>query len=375
MTGPLLDVVNSVWPFLVVITVIVFFHELGHYSVARRNGVRVEVFSIGFGREIVGWTDRAGTRWRIALVPLGGYVKMFGQASRESGCPLTDEESRISFDSKTVGQRFAIVLAGPLANFVLSILLFAGLFTLVGQNQTLPQASEIIDGGAAERGGMRPGDLILAIDGRAIDDFQDLQFIVSTSPGVPLAFTILRDGETNELVIAPDTVLEDDGFGNQRQSGRLGIALTAGSIVVERLAPLDALWEGVRETWVWITRIFDFVGKIFEGTQSSRDLAGPLGIAQVSSGFAELGVASLVLFMAILSVNLGLINLFPLPLLDGGHLMFYTVEIIRGRPLGARAQDLCQMVGLALVGTLFVFVTFNDLLRMGLFETLLGMGS
>ena len=365
----MIDIINGIWPFLVVITIIVFFHELGHYWVARRNGVRVEVFSIGFGTEIAGWTDGAGTRWRLSLVPLGGYVKMFGQGAPESdSTQLSREEHAISFQTKSVGQRFAIVLAGPLANFILSIVLFAGLFFLVGQNQTLPRAGEIIEGSAAERGGMVAGDLITAIDGTSIEAFQDLQFIVSTNPGVPLVFNVLRDGETVNLVIAPDIVMEDDGFGNQRETGRLGIMLTAANIVVERLGPVEALWEGARETWRWCLRIFDFLGKIFEGSQSSRDLAGPLGIAHVSAGFAELGVASLVLFMAILSVNLGLINLFPIPLLDGGHLMFYTFEFLFGRPLGARAQEMCQLVGIGLVGALFLFVTFNDLLRLGLFD-------
>ncbi len=365
----MIDIINGIWPFLVVITVIVFFHELGHYWVARRNGVRVEVFSIGFGMEIAGWTDGAGTRWRLSLVPLGGYVKMFGQGAPESdGTELSREEYAVSFQTKSVGQRFAIVLAGPLANFILSIVLFAGLFFLVGQNQTLPRAGEIIEGSAAERGGMEAGDLITAIDGTSIEAFQDLQFIVSTNPGAPLVFNVLRDGETLNLVIAPDVVMEDDGFGNQRETGRLGIMLTAANIVVERLGPLEALWEGARETWSWCLRIFDFLGKIFEGSQSSRDLAGPLGIAHVSAGFAELGVTSLVLFMAILSVNLGLINLFPIPLLDGGHLMFYTFEFVFGRPLGARAQEMCQLVGIGLVGALFLFVTFNDLLRLGLFD-------
>ena len=371
----MIDIVNSVWPFLVVITVIVFFHELGHYWVARHNGVRVEVFSIGFGTELFGWTDRAGTRWRLSLIPLGGYVKMFGQGPEDDGRALSEDERAVSFQTKSVGQRFAIVLAGPVANFILAIVLFAGLFTLVGQNQTLPQASEVIEGSAAERGGMVPGDLIVAIDGTAIDDFQDLRFIVSTSPGIPLVFSVQREGETLDLVIAPDVVMQDDGFGNERETGRLGIAMTAGSIVVERLSPVDALWEGVRETWVWIARIFDFLGKVLEGAQSSRDLAGPVGIAHVSAGFAELGLSSLVLFMAILSVNLGLINLFPVPLLDGGHLMFYTVEVLLGRPLGARAQDVCQIVGVGLVGALFLFVTFNDLLRLGLFDLIRGLVS
>ena len=365
----MIDIANSIWPFLVVITIIVFFHELGHYWVARRNGVRVEVFSIGFGAEIVGWTDSAGTRWRLSLVPLGGYVKMFGQGAPESDCQaLSREEQAVSFHTKSVGQRFAIVAAGPLANFILSIVLFAGLFTLVGQNQTLPRAGEVMEGSAAERGGMVAGDLIVAIDNTAIEAFQDLQFIVATNPGIPLVFHVLRDGETVELAIAPDIVMEDDGFGNQREAGRLGIMLTAANTVVERLDPAEALWQGARETWRWCLRIFDFLGKILEGSQSSRDLAGPLGIAHVSAGFAELGVASLVLFMAILSVNLGLINLFPIPLLDGGHLMFYTFEFVFGRPLGARAQDVCQIVGIGLVGALFLFVTFNDLLRLGLFD-------
>ena len=373
-----MDILNAVWPFLVVITVIVFFHELGHYWVAKRNGVHVEVFSIGFGRELFGWNDRSGTRWKVSLLPLGGYVKMLGQSDTgpdadQAAEAWTPEQHAQAFPSKTVGQRFAIVLAGPVANLLLSIVLFAGVFTFVGQSLTLPEATTVLEGSAAEKGGILPGDLIVAIDGSAVSRFDELQFAISTSPGVPMEFEILRNGETITLEIVPEVVLQDDGRGNEREIGRLGISTD--KVVFERIPVGQALWAGVVETYTWCARIFDFLGKIFAGTQSSSDLAGPLGIADMSGSVAQNGFANLVLFMAILSVNLGLINLFPVPMLDGGHLVFYVIEAVRGRPLGARAQEYGFFVGLGLVGALFLFVTFNDLSRLGVVDFLAGLVS
>lgn len=373
----MIDLFNAIWPFLVVITVIVFFHELGHYWVARRNGVHVEVFSVGFGRELFGWTDRAGTRWKFAVLPLGGYVKMFGQNDTgpddRAQTGWSERERAGAFPEKSVGQRFAIVLAGPLANFVLAIVLFAGVFAFVGQSRTLPEATTVIAGSAAEKGGLLPGDLIVAVDGMAISRFDELQFVVLTSPGVPLLLEVERGGRRLALTVAPDAVLEDDSFGNRREVGRLGIRTD--KVVFERVPPGEAIWSGVEETYLWCVRILDFVGQIVSGTQSSRELAGPLGIAQISGSVAERGLPQLVLFTAILSVNLGMINLFPVPMLDGGHLVFYVIEAVRGRPLGERAQHYGFVVGLGLVVALFLFVTFNDLARIGVVDFLSGLVS
>jgi regulator of sigma E protease len=371
-----MEFIGSVWsyvvPFIVVITVIVFFHELGHYLFARLNGVRVEVFSIGFGRELFGWNDRHGTRWKVAMLPLGGYVKMFGQSDLgpdgQGADDWTDEQKAEAFPNKTVMQRFWVVLGGPLANFILAIVLFAGVFAFVGRSETLPEASTVVENSAAERAGIEPGDLIVAIDGKTIERFDDLQYVISLSPGRPLNVELLRNGETIVLQVTPDSVTETDDMGNERQVGRLGISTT--SVVYEKVPLGEALWGGVEETLRWTTRIFDFLGQVISGRQSSKDLAGPLGIAQMSGTVAEYGVASLVMFMAILSVNLGLINLFPIPMLDGGHLLFYIIEAVRGRPLSERAQEYGFMVGIGLVGVLFLFVTFNDLSRFGLVDFL-----
>lgn len=371
-----MELFETVWsyavPFLVVITVIVFFHELGHYLFARLNGVRVEVFSIGFGRELFGWNDRHGTRWKVALLPLGGYVRMFGQSDvgpdGDGSENWTEQQKAEAFPNKTVMQRFWVVLGGPLANFILAIVLFAGVFAFVGKSETLPEASVVLENSAAERAGIQAGDLIVAIDGQVIERFDDLQYMISTRPGVPLSVEILRDGETEMLEVVPDAVVEVDDLGNEREVGRLGISTT--SVIYERVPVGEALWGGVEETWRWVARIFDFLGQVITGNQSSQDLAGPLGIAQMSGTVAEYGVANLVMFMAILSVNLGLINLFPIPMLDGGHLLFYIIEAVRGRPLSERAQEYGFMVGIGLVGALFLFVTFNDLTRFGFVDYL-----
>ena len=369
-----MEFLGTVWsyvvPFVVVITVIVFFHELGHYLFARLNGVKIEVFSIGFGRELFGWNDRHGTRWKVAMLPLGGYVKMFGQSDLgPDGAEAedwTDEQKAGAFPNKTVMQRFWVVLGGPLANFILAIVLFAGVFAFVGRSETLPEASTVMEGSAAERAGIEPGDLIVAIDGTSIQRFDDLQYVISLSPGIPLEVELLRDGQTLVLQVVPDRVTETDDMGHERDVGRLGISTT--SVVYEKVPLGEALWGGVEETLRWTTRIFDFLGQIISGAQSSKDLAGPLGIAQMSGAVAEYGIPSLVMFMAILSVNLGLINLFPIPMLDGGHLLFYIIEAVRGRPLSERAQEYGFMVGIGLVGVLFLFVTFNDLSRFGLVD-------
>jgi len=352
--------------FLLVLSVLVFVHEFGHYFVARRCGVRVEVFSIGFGREIFGRTDRAGTRWKFSLIPLGGYVKMYGDANAASQPGDSDavppEHQAEAFPFKPLGQRAAIVAAGPLANFLFAIVALAGLFMTLGQPHTAPVVGEVVPGSVAEAAGFQPGDRVVAIDGRDVERFQEIQRIVALSPGERLAITVLRDGERVPLTATPQRREVTDSSGNTHTVGRLGIQVSG--MEFRRLGPTSAVLAAGEETWSLTTGTLKAVGQIISGTRGTDELGGPIRIAEMSGEVASNGVANLVFFMAVLSINLGLINLFPVPMLDGGHLMFYAIEALRGRPLGERAQEFGFRIGLALVLTLMVFVTWNDLVQL-----------
>jgi regulator of sigma E protease len=354
-------------PFLVVLTVLVFVHELGHYLVARRNGVRIEVFSIGFGPEIFGWYDRAGTRWKLSAVPLGGYVKMYGDAdasSLPSGSldAMTLEDREFSFHHKRLGQRVAIVAAGPVANFVFAIVLLAGLFSTVGQPFTPADVGQVQPGSAAEQGGIKPGDTITAIDERQIDRFEDVQQAVALNNGAPMAIVVRRDGREVTLEVTPQMTERTDRFGNVHRIGLLGIGRSGVEYV--RRDPATAVVKAAEETWNLSTGTLKAIWQMIVGARTTDELGGPLRIAQMSGEVAQGGVVAIVWFMAVLSVNLGLINLFPIPVLDGGHLLFYVAEAIRGRPLGQRAQEYGFRIGLALVLTLMVFATWNDLMHL-----------
>ena len=366
-----MDLINLIWTnglsFIFILSVIVFGHELGHYVVARWNGVRVEVFSIGFGPELFGWDSANGTRWKVSLLPLGGYVKMFGDADASSkpgeDVPeMSPEDRAVSFHHKRLGQRTAIILGGPLANFVLAIVILAFMFATVGQRITPADISIVQPDSPAETAGMMPGDRIIGIDGQAIDRFEALQMIVRASAGEPLNFTVLRDGAEIELVIVPRMVEVTDRFGNVREFGQIGIGREGVEFV--RLDPLVAIWAAVEETWFLSAATLEALGQIIAGTRGSDELGGPILIAQVSGQVAEDGLIAVFWFMALLSINLGLINLFPIPMLDGGHLLFYVFEAIRGRPLSERAQEYGFRIGLAMVLTLMIFVTWKDLDRL-----------
>ena len=366
-----MDLINLIWTnglsFVFILSVIVFGHELGHYVVARWNGVRVEVFSIGFGPELFGWDSANGTRWKVSLLPLGGYVKMFGDADASSkpgeDVPeMSPEDRAVSFHHKRLGQRTAIILGGPLANFVLAIVILAFMFATVGQRITPADISIVQPDSPAETAGMMPGDRIIGIDGQAIDRFEALQMIVRASAGEPLNFTVLRDGAEIELVIVPRMVEVTDRFGNVREFGQIGIGREGVEFV--RLDPLVAIWAAVEETWFLSAATLEALGQIIAGTRGSDELGGPILIAQVSGQVAEDGLIAVFWFMALLSINLGLINLFPIPMLDGGHLLFYVFEAIRGRPLSERAQEYGFRIGLAMVLTLMIFVTWKDLDRL-----------
>lgn len=366
-----MDVLSFLWdwivPFLVVLTVLVFVHELGHYWVARRNKVRVEVFSIGFGPEIFGWTDRHDTRWKISAVPLGGYVKMFGEHDFEDEKeqpPMTPAETAVSFHHKRLGQRAAIVAAGPFANFLFAFVLLAGLFFIVGLPEPLAGVGTVQEDSAAAEAGIEPGDLIVRIEGEPMTRFEDLRLFVRDRAGQPLDFEIRRGEDTVFLTATPRALTVSEEDGGERQIGLLGVTPDPAQIGYESVGPFKAMGAAVERTVGLTTQILAALGEIITGSRATDELGGPLRIAQISGQVAQGGMVNLIFFMAALSVNLGLINLFPIPMLDGGHLAFYAAEAIRGRPLGRRFQEYGFRFGLILVLLLMVFATWNDLVSL-----------
>jgi regulator of sigma E protease len=359
-------------PFLFVLTIVVFFHELGHFLVARWAGVKVLTFSLGFGPELVGFNDRHGTRWKISAIPLGGYVKFFGDDSEASTSSpdalanMSEEERAGSFHHKKVGPRAAIVAAGPVANFILAIVIFAGLFTFLGKPSTSARVDKVEAGSAAEAAGFQVGDVVTNIDGTAIDSFSDMQRIVGIRAGEKLTFSVKRGNSTVQLQGTPELKEVKDPFGNAHKLGVLGItrAMSPGDVTTERVDPATAVWLGVKETWFVVDRTLAYIGGVFTGREAADQVGGPLRIAQISGQVATIGLAALVHLAAVLSISIGLLNLFPVPLLDGGHLLFYAVEAVRGRPLSERAQEMGFRIGLGLVLMLMVFATYNDILHL-----------
>jgi regulator of sigma E protease len=365
-------VIGYVIPFLFVLTIVVFFHELGHFLVARWAGVKVLTFSLGFGPELFGFNDRHGTRWKISAVPLGGYVKFFGDESEASTpsstalATMTEAERKESFHHQKVGPRAAIVAAGPIANFILAIVIFTGLFTFFGKPSTTAQVDSVQADSAAAAAGFQPGDVVTAIDGTTIGSFSDMQRIVGTEAGQALKFTIKRGDSTIELKATPELKEIKDSFGNVHRLGVLGItrATAPGEVATERVDPATALWLGVKETWFVVDRTLAYIGGIFTGREAADQVGGPLRIAQISGQVATIGLSALIHLAAVLSISIGLLNLFPVPLLDGGHLLFYAIEAIRGRALSERAQEVGFRIGLGLVLMLMVFATYNDILHL-----------
>ena len=350
--------------FVVVLGVLVFVHELGHYLAARWCGVHVEVFSIGFGKAIATWRDRVGTVWKLAWLPLGGYVKLHGQERPDDVSP----EVRASwmpgrtFHTKAVSARAVVVAAGPIANFLLAMVLFALLFATAGRPITLPVVGDILPDSAAAHAGLRIDDRILTIGSEPIHTFEDIQRTIAAHPAENLT-VVIRRGDADMQV--PVLIGERDAGGGTKV-GVLGIA--GGRVDYQRLSLPEALWGGLTQTWQVTHETIIGVAQMISGRRGTEDLGGPLRIAQLSGQVAQLGLASMISFIAILSVNLGLINLFPIPVLDGGHLLFYLAEAIRGRPLPPRAQEYGFRAGLVFLAGLFVFATWNDLTRLGIFH-------
>jgi len=363
------SVLAVVVPFLFVLTVVVFIHELGHFLVARWCGVTVKAFSIGFGREIYGFNDRYGTRWRFAWIPLGGYVKFLDDENSASAPSksalqqLSPEERAGAFQTKPLAARAAIVAAGPIANFLLAIVIFALTFMLVGKHVTAPRVDELVPEGVATAAGFKPGDVILSIDGGQIETFDEMQRIVSASPDRELTFEVNRAGRIHTLKVTPARREVTDRFGNKLRVGMIGIKRNASQQEWEykRFGPIDSITLGVRETYFIISRTLGYLGDVIMGRESADQLGGPIRIAEVSGQVASVGFVPLLSLTAVLSVSIGLINLFPIPLLDGGHLLFYLIEAVRRKPLSDRTQEIGFRIGLAVVLMLMMFATWNDL--------------
>ncbi|MDH5410020.1 MAG: RIP metalloprotease RseP [Alphaproteobacteria bacterium] len=445
--------------FLVLLTPLVFVHELGHFLIARWNGVRVDVFSIGFGPELFGWNDKTGTRWKVCAVPLGGYIKMFGEhalegaGEEEEPREMTEEEKKVSFDQKRLSQRAWIVFAGPAANYIFAVIIMASSFMFLGQRFTPPEIGTVAEGSSAAVAGLRPGDVVLSIDGAGVSRFEDILMKVGMRPGETLALEIERDGSVMSIPVTTDVVEAKQIDNTVQKVGDLGIrypmpalvrdvvggsaadaaGLQSGDVIVEvdaatiehfadlqkivadspekaltlvvlrdgrrvnlaatpekqqvtradgevveygmlgvrvdavtkviKLGPVDAVGGAVKWVYDLTSGSLMAIGQMVMGKRDSSQMGGPIMIAQVSSEAASLGLGWFLQFMAMISVSLGLINLFPVPVLDGGHLMFYGIEAVRGRPLGERAQEYSFRIGLALVLSLMIFVTVNDLLH------------
>jgi regulator of sigma E protease len=361
--------------FLFVITVVVFFHELGHFSVARFFNVTVETFSIGFGRSIAKWTDKKGTEWKIGWLPLGGYVKFLGDDNaasmpdREKLAHLSAEQRANVFQSKPLYQRALVVAAGPFANFILAIAIFTAVLMMLGQATVLTTVGKVTPGAPAAAAGIRSGDVIQAVNGAKVETFDELVKAVRAHKSGDMAITFARQGKAQTVHLKSRLIKTDNLYGDSVKFVGIGIApaFAESNARFAPVGPLTAFKGAVQQTWFVADTSLTYLWRIVTGHSSSDQLTGPLGMANVSKQAAAAGFMNLLQLAALLSVSIGLINLFPVPILDGGHLLYYGCEAVLGRPLGERAQDVGFRLGLAAVLGLFVLATWNDLVRLNLF--------
>jgi regulator of sigma E protease len=366
------DLVHYLVPFLFVLSLVVFFHELGHFLVARWCGVKILAFSIGFGPELLGFYDRYGTRWRIAAIPLGGYVKFLGDEnaasvpdrSHLSGMNAADRAQSLVF--QPVFKRAAIVAAGPLANFLLAIVIFAGIFMLYGMQTMSARVDAVQPGSPAAAAGFKPGDLVVAINGQTINDFADMQRIVADSAGKALDITVKRGASQVELKATPQLQQNKDVFGNVERIGLLGIKRSPapGELKYQPVSPPQAVWMAIHQTWDVVDQTLSYLGGVVTGNKSANQLSGPIGIARIVGQAATISFGFFFQIAGVISVSIGLLNLFPIPMLDGGHLLFYLIEALRGRPLSEKAQEVGFRIGFAIVVMLMIFATFNDIVHL-----------
>lgn len=351
--------------FIVILSVIVFVHEFGHYIIAKWAGVKIETFSIGFGKEITGWNDKSGTRWKLSMLPFGGYVKMYGDAS-EASTPseallnMSEEEKQVTFHHKPLHKKAAIVAAGPLANFLLTIIILTSFIYTRGVTSTEPVVGDVQKDSPAFMAGIKAGDRILSVGGTGVDTFNEIPTLLMTNLGTPVAIEIARGEGTNQtLTMTPKLVTEKDPFGNDFSHPVIGII--SKKITSENVSPPRAVWEATKLTYNFCKMTLKGIGQIILGERSAKkDIKGPIGMAKMSGQAMERGFQTTLYFIAILSANLGLINLFPIPVLDGGHLLFYLVQAVTRRPINAKLQELSFRVGMGLISMLMAFALFND---------------
>lgn len=361
----LLNTLHYAWSFFVILSVIVFVHEFGHYIVAKWCGVRIEAFSIGFGKEVFGWNDKSGTRWKVSLVPMGGYVKMYGDAGAAStpdagkNAAMSEEDRRVSFHHKPLWQKAAVVAAGPAFNFILTIAILTGMLMTFGMPSTTPVVNEVLPGSAAEEAGFRTGDLLLSIDGNEVDTFADIPRLIATNTGTPVTIAFEREGTQMSQTITPRMTEIDDAFGNKVKWPMLGIKSQEHAKVEMNF--FAAIGEAGQRTWSICETSLEAVGQIITGHREASELKGPIGIAKLSGQATGMDFATVLWFIAMLSANLGLVNLFPIPLLDGGHLMYYAIEAGTGKPLAEKFQEYGFRLGFALIVCLMAFTILNDI--------------
>ncbi len=367
----IIGIFGYIWPFLFILTIIVFIHELGHFLAARFFGVQVEEFSVGFGKELFGYTDKKGTRWKFSLVPLGGYVKMLGDAD-PSGMTQSEPVSEDAFFEehafvrKSLWARSIIVFAGPLANFVLTFLIFLFFILFLGERVSLPRIDDIVPNSAAQKAGFQIGDVIKTLNEQPVESFKDISKVTIISAGKKLYFTVKREGDILPIVATPEIVEKKDENGNILRIGRLGIISkpTTQDYTHKQYGFFGASSKALSETYYMMKQTVHFASEMIVGRQDTSQLGGPVRIAQISGEVAQYGLLPLLQLVAMLSISIGIINLLPLPILDGGHLLFYIIEAIRGKPLSSKVQQSFMTVGMSLLLILMVFVTFNDIVSL-----------
>lgn len=361
---------SYVIPFLAVLTVIVFVHEMGHYLVARWNGVAIQTFSVGFGPELIGWDDKHGTRWRISAIPLGGYVRFVGDMNaasvpdNEALAKVDPELAPRLFANKNVWQRIAVVAAGPIANVILTFVILYALLLGYGRYTIPPVIGEVVAASVAEAAGLEAGDTVVSVDGYAVHGFDDFQRFIATAPQRPVSIVVERDGADQTIELTPEAVEVQDRFGNNQRIGRIGVSrnVDQADVSLYRPGPIEAIGMTVEEIRFIVQRTGAFLGDFFVGRGDVEQLGGPVKVAKVSGEVATLGIIALINLTALLSLNIGIFNLLPVPMLDGGHLLYYLVEAVRGRPLSMKVQEIGFRFGFALVLALMVFTLFNDTL-------------
>lgn len=359
-----ISLLHTLFSFFVILSVIVFIHEFGHYIVAKLCGVRIVAFSIGFGKELFGWTDRSGTRWKVSLLPLGGYVKMYGDANAastanaEALAKMSDAEKAQSFHFQPLRKKAAIVAAGPAANFLLTIALFTYFIFSSGLPSTEPVIGEVMKDSPAAEAGLQVGDRIIRINDTEIHRFNDIPYLLATNVGTPVTVYFTRADAPMQRTITPRQTEDEDGLGNKIKRPLIGIR--SQEMNYEEVGLLRSLAEAVKRTYYLCETTIEVVGQMLTGQRGADELRGPVGIAQLSGQATDKGISTTLWFIAMLSANLGLVNLFPIPMLDGGHLLYYAAEAARGKPLAQRVQEYGFRLGLAVLAMLMAFTLIND---------------